>query len=1006
MPQSNPFDQFDGSAKPVPVAQIAPLRPILTDPNKDQNQARLDATARTDTAKSTYRTMTPDEARQQGLPVDGVYQINGLGEVKRIASAPAGEQKINQRVAKLNTLLEQIDRTEELHRANLAGGLPAFIGGNIPFRPEVEQFNSAAAGMAEQGLSAFRVPGVGSQSDAELRQFVKANQPLATDSDLAVQEKFKTLRLRAQSELAGIDPTYKMPTADAPPPADPNKVVSGTGNFLSDKDKELQALLTDQFTKGATLETLQGIAQEYGQRVDVGTQAELDALREKGAGIVVDPTGQRSKVEALIGAAADSPGGAYAVGAANALTLGAMDELAPLIGIDADTAQAAKEMLRERYPVSSFAGEVAGQGMQLAAGGAGVRALGGGAPALAGTEIAQSAAYGAGESNDNRVLGAAMGAGAAVVGQRIGSAIASRFNAPEAKAALDRLAAETGAPPEAVQQAILDAADRVPGAARPTAAVTPEAATQFGEVARAAVGRGSKARTAKEQLAIAAKINPEAKAAAERLGIEVPLDVISDDARLLTTTGLARSQIGSTAQGEWGATVRNAIERSDATLAEIGASRDLAQLSDDVRARLTAETDGLESSANMLRSEVNDAINVRDAVKASNLCSELGNAIEDLGGIAEAKQAFSPEEKKLLAMLGEGADAKLPTYARLNQLRDQIGRAIYKNEGPWVDAPTATLKRYYGALAKDQLDYVESVGGKELADKMRGSNELYTRMFQGRETMQSVFGKQLERDIGGLVTRAVLGATKGDARDLRLLLNAVPDDLKARTLLSGIMAKADRNSAGGGFSFTEYAKLYRGMRQNEPIYQEVAKTAGPDATRIMQDLYVLSSRMAAAEGKIVRTGASNQPILNALKAETLTARTMEATKRVGARTMGAMAGGAVGGFPGAAAGQEVASALQSALTQGGKSNIDKLHTLLSSEGFRDLVEKVGTGEGVDRAINRVANDGPFRRFARSVLSLKNPDDRKSWLMRAIEVSPTVVGVEAGTTEQPAMIEVR
>lgn len=1115
MAQSNPFDQFDSSAQPVPVAQIAPLRPILTDPNKERDRQLREATDARDTAKSTFRTMTAEEAAAQGLPAGGVYQVNGLNEVKTIKAAPSenvvdateGERKaasfllraLGSNAAYESTGLGPRSLVGE-SLANAAPGLlnalPSAIG-NSPQRQVADSSQNEFIAASLRQDSGASIP------EAELDRQRRIYFPMPGDGPDVIEQK-RQARLRA---IAGLEQSAgrlrqntlaefgKMSgVTETPPTANaPAKAVSGTGNFASKEDAELQSLLNDQWAKGATLETLQSIAGP-GRRIGVGTQEELDRLREQGATIVVDPTGQRSQAGELIGAAADSPVGAYAVGATNALSGVGLDELAPILGLDAETVQLAKEMLRERYPVSSALGEVSG-GAQLAVGGGmALRAMGAGVPALAGAEIAQGTIYGAGEDNENRLRGAAVGAGATVVGQQLGKAIASRFATPEAQAALGKVAAETGAPPEAVQQAIIEAANRIPGAAkpsptgaltqtvrrfqgrdypveviergvvdaegnvfakvrgtdtgavgyvpdaeifaipnmasnsnipapsaadnipgaaRPTAVVTPEAATQFGEVARMAVGRGAKARAAQEQLAIAAKINPEAKAAAERLGIELPLDVISDDARLLTTTGLSRSQIGSAAQGEWGATVTNAIERADATLAEIGASRDLAQLSDDVRSRLETGMNGLEKAATKLRSEVDDAINVRDAVPANNLQRELAETINDLGGIDEAKQAFSPEEKKLLAMMGEGETAKQPTYARLNQLRDQIGRAIYKNEGPWVDAPTATLKRYYGALAKDQLDYVESKGGKELADKMRGSNDLYTRMFRSRDTMQTVFGKQLEKDIGGLVTRAVTGASKGDAKDLRTLMAAVPKDMQARTLLSGIMAKTERNSANGGFSFGEYAKMYRGLRRNEPIYKEVAKTVGPDGARILQDLYVLSSRMAAAEGKIVRTGASNQPILNAIKAETLTARTMEATKRVGSRGAGAVIGatvGSVGGVPGAAmgaaAGQEVGSALMSAISEGGKSNVDKLHTLLSSEGFRDLVEKVGTGEGVDKAINRVANDGPFRRFARSVLSLKNPEDRKSWLMRAIEVSPTVAGVEATTQEQPAMIEVR
>lgn len=615
--------------------------------------------------------------------------------------------------------------------------------------------------------------------------------------------------------------------------------------------------------------------------------------------------------------------------------------------------------------------------------------IAGGAAGAAGTQAAieatQAAAGGSFDTGEVAVAGAG-GAGGVLLNRGVNAV--RNFRAARQATRSPQLAPMNAAPEPPAQAAPKSPAPDLERAAGSnlTQAPTPEQAGQFGEVAKTALGRGKTAREAKEQLAIAAQANPEAKAAAERLGIELPIDVVADDARLLTAQGMARSQIGSTAQSEWGATVRAAIDKSDATLAEIGASRDLAQLSDDVRARLQSDMDTLEAVGEAMRADVNAAIDVRAPVEAANLQAALGKRINDLGGIDEAKQAFSAEEKKLLAMLGEGEVAKRPTYARLDQLRDDIGKALFKKQGPWVDTNEAALKKYYSALAQDRVAHVQSIGGDELANKLRASNDAFAKMYGVRGTMQTVFGRTLEKDIGALVSRAVGNAAKGDAQDLRTILSAVPKEMQARTVLSGIMARSERASSGGGFSFNQYAKLYRGIRQNAPIYKEISKTIGPQATQILQDLYVISSRMAAAEGKIVRTGASNQPILNALRGEGLVAKTMEAGKRIGARGAGAVAGGMAGGPVGAAVGQEVSGALIDAVATGGKRNLDQLHALLSSEAFRDLVIKAATGNGDIRAANRLANDPNFVRFGKG-LGLDSPQDRKRWIMDALRAAP-------------------
>lgn len=119
------------------------------------------------------------------------------------AGAEAGDIKTNQLLANLRALEQNIQRVRELYQQNLQGGFPNALSGRVPgiIRPENEQFNSAGAGLGGAGLAAFRVPGVGAQSDAELRAFIQANQPVSSDSDLAIEEKLRNLETRLNATL-------------------------------------------------------------------------------------------------------------------------------------------------------------------------------------------------------------------------------------------------------------------------------------------------------------------------------------------------------------------------------------------------------------------------------------------------------------------------------------------------------------------------------------------------------------------------------------------------------------------------------------------------------------------------------------------------------------------------------------------------------------------------------------------------------------------------------------
>ena len=106
-------------------------------------------------------------------------------------------------------LESQLERIKQLYQQG--PGSTSGLAGVADYLPSDANaaFNSAGAGLSEVGLAAFRVPGVGSQSDAELRQFIMANTPSAGDRDAAILEKVGNLerRLAATKQAWGVDPS-------------------------------------------------------------------------------------------------------------------------------------------------------------------------------------------------------------------------------------------------------------------------------------------------------------------------------------------------------------------------------------------------------------------------------------------------------------------------------------------------------------------------------------------------------------------------------------------------------------------------------------------------------------------------------------------------------------------------------------------------------------------------------------------------------------------------------
>jgi hypothetical protein len=141
----------------------------------------------------------------------------------------------------LDALQAQMDRVSELYRQRLEGGLPNAVNGVIPdaMQPGVAAFNSAAQGLINPFQAAFRIPGVGSQSDLEARQFMEANTPSANDSDAVIEEKLRNIQTRVDAERARQGGPPASASMSQPPP--PDQVGLATGQTRDQIDPALRA---------------------------------------------------------------------------------------------------------------------------------------------------------------------------------------------------------------------------------------------------------------------------------------------------------------------------------------------------------------------------------------------------------------------------------------------------------------------------------------------------------------------------------------------------------------------------------------------------------------------------------------------------------------------------------------------------------------------------------------------------------------------------------------------
>lgn len=489
-----------------------------------------------------------------------------------------------------------------------------------------------------------------------------------------------------------------------------------------------------------------------------------------------------------------------------------------------------------------------------------------------------------------------------------------------------------------------------------------QAATQVGDLVRKASGSGLGTTKAQEELAALAKVNPEAKAAADRLGIELPADVFSDNPQVVAAAGLTRSAAGSEAEAAWRNTVRTAADKADEVMNQLDASTDVSQVSENVRKSLLDTRNQLRNDATKIYNDVDAAVPKSTPVEMNALRQQLDQVVEEVG-----VSGLNSVEKRLKAMLDSGEPI---TYARLIREKNVLGDKVGGKSPLEADLDTASAKRLYGALAQDQLDSVGRIGGDELRTQLRGANALYAKERALAKRIVNAYGSETDGSIAALMSRSVKNAQKGDSRDLAKLLKVVPKDLQKETLATAIMANTRSRSGNslvkGGFGFSEFTDFYGGLRKNAPLYGQVSQVLGEDAMKVMRDMYEVSKRVTEARANVLTTGKANQALLNSMQAEGVLGAVLGKVGSGLGRASATGAGATVGGPFGAAA---INMAIDM-LARGKPDRIQAAGKLFTDDKFQKLMTEAATkpasSPGIRSQVKALVRTPAFLRYANTV----------------------------------------
>lgn len=522
-----------------------------------------------------------------------------------------------------------------------------------------------------------------------------------------------------------------------------------------------------------------------------------------------------------------------------------------------------------------------------------------------------------------------------------------------------------------------------PTAGPATAAAAVDEDARIGELIRKGASFGVGGRRARDELARLAVANPEVKAAADRLGIELPVDVLSDVRQIREAIGMTRSIGGSEAKRTWSDNLIDITEKADKAITDLAGATDLSTVSSSVLNSLDKTRSQLLGEAQRIYKDVEAVVPPGTVFQPNNIVIALNKTIGDLGGI----EGMTDAERKLFKLV-TNPDQEV-TYLRLMREKDQIRRARDGDirDNPYGSIDQRSLNTMYDALVADQLANAERIGGVDLRKNLELANSLYRQQSELGDKIVLGFGKEKNGSISQKLRTAVTSGKKGDISGLNTILQIIPKDLRKEAVLSAIREVATSTQGGErGFGFSQYTDFYSSMRRNPVVYKEIVKNIGPEAESVLRDLYEVSRRVTDARANVISTGKANQPLYGAMVAEGLIGNVFSSTagKRA-VRAVGSGGGALIGGAPGAMLGD----AITDAITSGSPDRLRDAGRLFTSDAFKDLVEKAATNTVTEKSKNRLLADPAFRKWAVTV----GVGDPRIWINTAL------LGLTADQTSQ-------
>lgn len=353
--------------------------------------------------------------------------------------------------------------------------------------------------------------------------------------------------------------------------------------------------------------------------------------------------------------------------------------------------------------------------------------------------------------------------------------------------------------------------------------------------------------TSAEELAYAVNPSQDIISAAQRLEIDdllIPSHYSTNSAYQAIEQGL-KSVPGSLLDAQERRAIEALAAKTDDLISEYGGATDKSDLSKRFKGQQMTQIQELGDKADDVFKKVDEAIPGKTLVGTRTIMEHLNERVNDLGGV----EFLSDMERYLFKHM---ADTAMPTYARLSKVRQELGSALNKKQGPFKDMDTGELKLLYGKLSEDQQQVANFHG---VGDLYRTGNELVGQRKALEKNLENLLGKDLSGAITTKTGQGVRNLAKGDYKTLSQVLNRVPEGSRQEIILSGLNdAFIQGSRKEKQLNISGFVDWFEGIKRNPEAMKLISDNLPKEAMKRLNDIFEVSRGIRNAKSKEISTG--------------------------------------------------------------------------------------------------------------------------------------------------------